>query len=683
VALSLAVDIGGTFTDLIGFDDSSGQIFQAKALSTPRDLADGVMACVQESGLALAEAHGFIHGSTVAINTAIEQTGARTALVVTRGTRDVYTIARGNRPEAYNIFFNPPRPLVPRRLTFEVDQRISADGEVLVPFEVEQATRVAREVVASGVEAVAVCFLHSYLDPTDETRMGEILRQAAPDAYVTLSHEIVREYREYERTSTSVLNAYVGPRCSAYIASIQQRLSEAGFGGRFLIMQSNGGVMSAEVARRVPVAMMESGPVGGVMAAARIGPKLGFPDVIAFDMGGTTAKTSLIENGEASIAQGYYIGGYAEGHPVTLPVVDIVEVGAGGGSIAWIDEVGAVKVGPQSAGAEPGPICYRRGGTQPTVTDANVVLGRIGADSFLGGTMPLDGQAAVEGIERRLSGHLGLDPIAAALGILRIAVAKMSLTVQGVSVERGYDPRSFALMAFGGAGPVHAVEIARELNIPRVIIPVLPAHFSALGLLTSDLRHDYVRTYYKPLLEADFAEVSRICDELIGEATRVLQAEGVASDAMTFQRWLDLRYVGQEFWLQVPLSQDELGGRDLESIRRRFDDMHDRRYGQASEGEPLELVNVRLTAWGRSHNVPLPTVHAERAQALIGTRPIYLQDARQPVDCAVYARPLLGAGQTVTGPAVMEEHASTTLLFEGDVATIADSGEIIIQVGDA
>ncbi len=680
MSLSLAVDIGGTFTDLFGYDDAAGRVFEAKLLSTPRDLAQGVMDCVRKSTLNLKEAEAFIHGSTVAINTAIEETGAKTALVVTRGTRDVYAIARGNRPEAFNIFFQRARPLVPRRWRLEIDQRITAEGEVIVPFDEAQARQVAQRIADSDVEAVAVCFIHSYLDPTDETRMGDLLRQICPDTYVSLSHDIVREYREYERTSTTVLNAYVGPRCSAYVSSIENELERQGFGGRFLVMQSNGGVMSGDVAKRVPVAMVESGPVGGVMAAARVGTRLGFDNVIAFDMGGTTAKTSLVEGGEPSIAQGYYIGGYASGHPVTLPVVDIVEVGAGGGSIAWIDEVGALKVGPQSAGAEPGPICYRRGGARPTVTDANVVLGRIGAASFLGGEMPLDLEAAKAGMQRELGANLDMDAVAAAHGIIQIAVAKMSLAVQGVSVERGYDPREFALVGFGGAGPVHAVEIARELNIPTVVIPVLPAHFSAVGLLTSDLRHDYVRTHYCPLPEADFQEMAGIFGELIAGAEQTLAGEGVPPANMSFQRWLDLRYVGQEFCLQLPVSADELAAADVPAIRRRFHELHDRRYGQAAEDEPLELINLRLTAWGRSGELPLPAVRNEPSDALVGSRPVYLTDPRRPIDCAVYARDKLGPGQTVSGPAVIEEHASTTLLFEHDVATIAESGEIVIKV---
>jgi N-methylhydantoinase A len=405
--------------------------------------------------------------------------------------------------------------------------------------------------------------------------------------------------------------------------------------------------------------------------------------VIAFDMGGTTAKTSLVKDGEVSVAQGYPIGGYASGHYVMLPVVDIVEVGAGGGSIAWIDEVGGLKVGPQSAGADPGPISYRRGGTEPTVTDANVVLGRIGASSFLGGEMPLDAEGAGAGIAGRLCAPLGLTPIEAAHGILKIAVAKMSLAVRGVSVERGYDPRDFALVGMGGAGPLHAPEIARDLHIPRVIIPNLPAHFSALGMLMTDLRHDYVRTYYRNLLEADLDEVRAIFNELIEDAGRTFESEGVDRPARSYQRFMDLRYLGQEFWLQIPVSEQEILGLEFDAIRARFDGMHDRRFGHAAQEEPLELVNLRLTARGARPKITFPKWSPSAGDAQTATRPIYLEDPNQQVECAVYRRDLLAPGARVNGPCVIEEYASTTVIFEGDRAQVAETGELLIEVGGA
>jgi len=679
--LSVAVDIGGTFTDLVAFDQTTGQVNQSKSLTTPAELSQGVWDCLDKAGIASKDADSIVHGSTVAINIAIEEKGAETALVVTRGTRDVYKIGRQNRPEAYNFSFRRPTPLVPRSRTFEADERLSAGGEVLRPLRTEDIEEIIAAVRASGAQAVAVCFLHSYADPAHEAEVGARLRAALPDVYVTLSHEIVREYREYERTSTTVMNAYIGPRSKEYVGQIEDRLIGDGFTGRFMIMQSSGGVMSPDTAKMLPVAMMESGPVGGVIAAAEVGRRLGFNNVIAFDMGGTTAKTSLIEAGEVSIAQGYHIGGEASGHPVMFPVVDIVEVGAGGGSIAWIDEFGALKLGPQSAGSVPGPICYRRGGTEPTVTDANVVLGRIGAASFLGGEMPLDAEGAAAGVAGRLGGPLGMSVPRAAHGVLEIAIAKMSLAVRGVSVERGYDPREFAMLATGGAGPVHAVAIARDLHIPTVIIPNLPAHFSALGMLMSDVRQDYVRTYYRPLLQADFAELSAIYDELAAVGEKTLDAAGVVPALRSYQVQFDLRYVGQEFALQVPVALDDVRRGSVEAVRAKFDEIHNRRFGHAAVDEPLELVNIRVIAVGERPKISFPDARATADEARVGSRPIHLDGTDTPIECAVYRRERLSAGAEVRGPCVIEEYASTTVLFEGDVMTVAATGEMIIQVG--
>jgi N-methylhydantoinase A len=682
MSFSIAVDIGGTFTDLLAFETETGRIFQAKCLSTPPDFAVGVLDAVNKAQVELGKVESFVHGSTVAINTAIERTGAKTALVVTRGTRDVYQIGRGNRPESYNILFQRPEPLALPGLTFEVDQRTTAWGEALVPFDEAQATEVARRLVESKAESVAICFLHSYQEPADEVRMGEIIRKLSPSTFVTLSHDIARKYGEYERMSTTVLNAYIGPKTSKYISNLEQLLEKDGFRGRLLIMQSNGGLMSAGAAKRVPVWMMESGPVGGVIAAAQVSTSLGFENSIAFDMGGTTAKASLIHGREPSIAEGYYIGGYASGHPAMLPVVDIVEVGTGGGSIAWIDEVGALKVGPRSAGAAPGPICYGRGGTRPTVTDANVVLGRIGAESFLGGEMRLDREAATAAMEE-LGRPLGLDATATALSIVDIAVAKMSLAVRGVSVERGFDPRDFALVGMGGGGPVHSLAIARQLHIPTVIIPVLPAHFSALGMLMSDLRHDYVRTHLVPLEKLDFVELKATVAEMIEEGRTILKGERVAESAMSFQPLLDLRYEGQEFSIQVPVSAEEIGGAQMAAIRSRFDAIHDRSFGHAAPDEPLEVVNVRVTARGMREKLRMPAVASKGKAAPTGSRKVCLERADRFVECAVYSRPALPAGAKIDGPALIEEYGSTTVMFEGDHATVSETGEIIVRVGGA
>jgi N-methylhydantoinase A len=682
MTLDVGVDIGGTFTDLFAVDGASGEVFQAKSLTTPHDLSEGVFACLEKASIPAAAIGTLVHGSTVAINIAIERTGARSALVVTQGTRDVYTIGRGNRPDAYNPFFKRPKPLIPRSLTFEVSERKLASGDTLTALAEDHARQIAEQVQSAGVDAVAVCFLHSYADPEHEELMGRVLRSALPEAHVSLSNEIVREYREYERMSTTALNAYIGPRASEYLSQIEGGLAERQFTGRFLVMQSNGGVMSPETARRTPVAMMESGPVGGVIASVHVGEAMGFEDVITFDMGGTTAKSSLIRGAEPTIAHGYHIGGYASGHPAMLPVVDIVEVGAGGGSVAWIDEVGSLKVGPRSAGADPGPICYRRGGTEPTVTDANVILGRIGAESFLGGEMALDTEGARAGIDAQLGG-LGLGVTEAAIGIVRLAVANMVLAVRGISVERGYDPRDFVLMAQGGNGPLHALEIARELSIPTVVVPRLPAIFSAVGMLMADLRHDYVQTHYTSLANAELPELAAMFDELVALGSERLHSEGVDEAARTFERSLDLRYAGQEFALPIPVAPAELLAGDAAAVRARFDAAHQHRYGYATPEEEVEMVNLRVVARGARERPVLPSAPGTGEEALTGRRSVWFADPAAPVDCAVYARERLKIGDVVAGPAVIEEHSSTTLLWPGDEARVAAGEELIVAVGGA
>ena len=680
MSLVVALDIGGTFTDLVAFDLTAGTISQAKSSTTPYDLAVGIRRTLEKSGLSIAAIETFVHGSTVAINTAIERTGARTALLVTQGMRDVYQIGRGNRPESYNLFFKRPKPLVPRRDTFEIVERLNAAGEVVTVFDQDRAVDTAKGLADHDFAAVAVCLIHSWANPDHEIAVGEVLAQQVPKLFRSLSHEILREYREYERMSTTVLNAYVGPKVSKYLQDLEDLLRQGGFAGQLLIMQSNGGSMSPATAKRIPVATMESGPVGGMIAAAEITKDLGYTNVIAFDMGGTTAKVSLIQDNKTTIAQGYFVGGYQSGHPVMYPVVDIVEVGAGGGSIAWLDEVGALKVGPRSAGGYPGPVCYGEGGLEPTVTDANVVLGRLIADRFLGGEMQLDTAAARQAIKTKLADPLSLTVEEAALGIIRIAVAEMSLAVRSVSVGRGHDPRDFAMVGFGGAGPLHAAEIARELSIPVLIIPRVPGHFSAFGMLLADLRHDYVRTYYKALSECDFAAVEDIFATMEAEGRELLESESVTPERMAFQRFLDMRYVGQEFPIQTPVSAADLARRDPQVLRAAFDRIHDRRFGHKAADEPVEVVNLRLTATGQRERSRFPTVTTQSSQALIGHRPIVLDDPSNPVSCPVYDRDKLGSGDVVKGPAAIVEYASTTILFSGDALSVAPSGELVIRL---
>ncbi len=673
---TLAVDIGGTFTDLIGYDARARRFLHAKSLSTPRDLVDGILACVQRSGADLSDATQVVHGTTVAINTVLETKGARTGLMVTRGTRDVYSIGRGNRPDAYNLLFRRPRPFVPRSLTFEVPERVLATGEVATPLDEDQVIAACAKLREAGVEAVAVCFLHSYVNPEHERRAGDLIRRELPDTYVSLSHEILREYREYERTSTTVVNSYIGPVVSRYIESLDGRLRDREFRGELWIMQSSGGVMAPGTAAQRPVAMMESGPVGGIVASAQVGRGLGFGNVIAFDMGGTTAKASLIRDSVPTVTDGYYIGGYAEGHPVLSPVVDVIEVGTGGGSIAWIDEVGALKVGPRSAGADPGPICYCRGGTEPTITDANVALGRIRPSAFMGGEFNLDAGLGLAGIAERVAQPLGLDPLAAAHGIVAIAIAKMSLAVREVSVAKGYDPRDFVLIASGGAGPLHAAAIARELHIPQVIVPRFPGHFSAVGMLLTDQRHDLVQTIYARLDQLDTDRTRATYDRMAGRLGELIDAERLRIEA-----FLDMRYAGQDFTLPVPVDRQDLADDGLRRIRRRFDEVHQRRYGHSAPDERAEVVNLRVTGLGRRERPDL--VDAPRpgnASPAPDRALVHFEAGGEPVSAPIFAREGLAPGYELEGPALVEEYASTTVLFAGDRVTVADSLELVIDV---
>ena len=677
--LVVAIDIGGTFTDLIGFDEKAQQFVQAKSLTTPAHLVQGIIDCLRKSGIEASAIDELIHGSTIAINTLIERTGAKTALVVTRGTRDVYIIGRGNRPEAYNLLFHKHQPLVSRRLTREVEERLLASGEEHQPLSRASVQAACDLLAAEGVEAVAVCFLHSYLNPAHERVAGEMIRKALPNAYVSLSHEILREYREFERMSTTVVNAFIGPKVGGYVKSLKSNLGEIGFAGNLSIMRSNGGVMTPEVATERPVAMMESGPVGGIIAAAQVGLSLGLQNVISFDMGGTTAKASLIRDGEPTLAPGYYVGGYAGGHPVMLPMIDVVEVGAGGGSIAWIDDIGALKVGPQSAGADPGPICYRGGGTEPTITDANVVLGRLDPDNFLGGQMKLDAEGAARGIAEKIAKPLKMDTVAAAQAIVDIAITKMSLAVREVSVAKGYDPRDFALVASGGAGPLHVIAIARELHIPTVIVPLFPSHFSALGMLLADERHDFIRTDYSDLATVDFAELVKVYDEMVAEAKASLRHTRGADE----QIQLDLRYVGQEFTLAVPVTLAQLKAGKRELIRTAFDALYEHRYAHHSPDEPVEMVNIRLGVIGKRPKLKFPRLGKSSTVAVSHRSDVYFTDTNKPVQCPVYQRTALKAGARIVGPALIQEHGTTTVLFRKDECKVAPSGELIIKLGNA
>jgi N-methylhydantoinase A len=678
----IGVDIGGTFTDLVGY--RNGELVLAKTLTTPSNPTAGVVTALESAKTKLAELDEFLHGSTMAINTVLERKGAKTALLTTEGFRDVYEIGRGNRPDAFDINFQRPQPLVPRNLRYEVRERLDARGAVVTPIDKMQLLALGKKLMAEGIDSVAICFLHSYANPVHEAEAGRILREAYPDLFVTLSHEILREFREYERTSTTVLNAYVGPRVKRYLQTLESHLRDRGFDGGIHIMRSNGGSMSLAHAAIEPVSMMESGPVAGMIGAGHVARLLGIDQAIGFDMGGTTAKATLIVDGVPAIEEGYYIGGYSTGQPMQLPVVAIVEVGAGGGSIAWRDGAGGLHVGPRSAGADPGPVCYGNGGTEPTVTDANLVLGRLNAHRFLGGNMALEQSGAAKAISAQIGDAIGLSTREAALGVIRIADSAMALAVRAVSVRKGVDPRDTTMIAFGGAGPVHAAALCKEINIPRLVIPKMPGNFSALGMLLAPWRHDFVRTMIGVLGKLDPDWVSAAFEELANGASMQISKDELDLGKAVFEYAADLRYRGQEHSISVPLSEPAALYAANADVRGKFDALHDLRYGHAAAGEVIEVVNLRLTVTvargGDSVDEFLAARFEPEAARPEEVREVIYEDPDSPQSARILWRPCLAPGFSVTGPAVIEEPNSTTVIFPGDVATITEHGHIMISI---
>ena len=684
--LRLAADIGGTFTDVAAFDERTRRLLLGKSLSTPRAMVEGIEAGVTKAGTAFSEAGLFLHGSTVAINTMLERTGARTALVTTRGFRDVYEIGRINRPDAYNLFFQKHVPLVPREHCYEVTERLYADGRVCKPLDEAELHALADRLAQERIEAVAILFLHCYRNPAHELRAKEILQQRLPGVFVSASHELSQEYREFERCSTVVANAFIGPRVQRYLTEIGERITAEGFKGTFLVVQSTGGLFELDKARSECIRILESGPASGVIGTQALCHALGMDNAIAFDMGGTTAKAGVILNGRALTTGHALIGSYDRALPIQVATIDIFEVGTGGGSIARVEHGGALHVGPRSAGAEPGPACYGRGGSEPTITDANLLLGRLGADRFLGGEMKLDFAAAEGAMKSRIAEPLGLSTTEAANGILRIAATKMSYAVKGVTTERGLDAGSFALVAYGGAGPLHATAVAREIGIRNVIIPRAPGHFSAFGMLFSDLRYDFVRTWFISLDNLDFDAFEAVYRELEREGRAAIAASAISPRDIVVQRAFDMRYVGQEHSVTVEIPQEHFDNKDRSAIKVLFDAVHAQRYGTSAPDEPAEIASVRTTVTGIVEKPGIEQIDrgesAPPAAARTGTRKAYF-DGAGFVDTPTFARAELLAGNRIQGPALIEEHASTTVVLPGDSVEVDAIGNLVISISGA
>ena len=652
----IGVDIGGTFTDVAVLDEESGRAGIAKVSTTPRDFGaaviEGTRAAMEEYRIAPGAVTLLSHATTIVTNALLEAKGANVALVATRGFRDVLELRRSARADLYDLFQNAPAVLVPRRQRLEVTERIDAQGEVVTPLDEAEIDALIGAIRGlDGVDAIAVCLVFSFLNDVHEQRIGERLRAAFPGTPVFLSSEILPEIREFERTSTTAVCAYVGPVLTSYL----ERL-EAALAGLELpplhVMGSNGGVLDVAGAIRMPASAVESGPAAGVIAAQRLGEQIGRPNLISFDMGGTTAKASLIENGRIETTSEYEVGGqgnvgrwlHGTGHPIRVPVIDLAEVSAGGGSIAWIDPGGALRVGPESAGAEPGPACYGLGGDRPTVTDANVVLGYLSRTHLLGGRLPIDAAAAEAAVRARVADPVGHGVMEAAAGIVSVVNHGMAEALRIVSVERGHDAREFSLVAFGGAGPVHAAALAEELDIPEVIVPPIPGGFSALGLVATDLRRDWSHTFYSPVESIDLDALNRRLEELEGRAEAMLRDAGVPDSRRVIERAADCRYTKQAYELTVPLAAGTVTREALDALAGEFHAQHRRTYGHENPNESVQMVNVRVTATGR---MPRVEFHAETAGATAQgsgapvEREVWFGE---PVRCPVIGRHDLAAG---------------------------------------
>jgi N-methylhydantoinase A len=689
MAWRIGVDIGGTFTDVALVEEASGRIGVAKVPTTPGNLAQGVLAALDSAmprhGVEPAEVGLLSHATTVVTNAILQERGARAALVTTRGFRDVLELRRSARADLYDLFQDAPATLIPRQRRFEITERVAADGTVVTPLaegEIAPLVAILREARA---EAVAVSLLFSFLNPTHEARLGGALRAALPGVPVYLSSEVLPEIKEFERTSTTAVCAYVGPILASYLEELEQATRSKRL-PRLYVMGSNGGILEAAEAVSMPAVAVESGPAAGVVAAALMARQTGRENLISFDMGGTTAKASLIREGQYETTPEYEVGGGASGsrwmhgtgHPIRVPVIDLAEVSAGGGSIAWVDRAGALRVGPKSAGAEPGPVCYGRGGVEPTVTDCDLLLGYLDKGSLLGGDLPIDYAAAVNAVRSKLAEPLGVDARAAAAAVIDVVNHAMAEALKIVSVQRGHDPRRLTLAAFGGAGPLHAAALADELGISEIICPPIPGAFSALGLIGTDFKRDYVRTVYATTANVDPADLEAAFAALEKEGAAMLHRAGIAPDHRRFVRTLDARYERQSYELAIPAPGRGIDREALAAIAEAFHDRHRATYGHDNREEPVQLVSVRVSAIGA---IPPLTVRANTApmgtDAVKGERELWFRQGGA-VTAKVYDRARMPAGLAAPGPAVIESLESTILVPPDRLAKMTEDGFVVL-----
>lgn len=678
--MRVATDVGGTFTDLVCIDDTGVRI--AKSDTTPPNFEQGVLNAVDKAQLDPSEIDDFVHGTTVVINALLSRRGVKTGLITTRGFRDVLEIARGNRPDLFNFAFDKPAPFVPRYLRHEVTERLDYRGEMVTPIQLDELADIVAQMKQEGVEAIAISFLHAYVNPEHEVSATNKIKELWPEVSVIASHKVCGEWREYERTSTAVLSAYVHPIAEKYLASLEEKMEGRGLANRPFIMRSNGGIATVAGAQNDPISMVESGPASGVLGAAALGRQIGEPNLIVLDIGGTTAKTALIGDGQARITTEYKIewNRTNPGYPIRTPVVDLVEIGNGGGSIAWIDEGGRMHVGPQSAGSMPGPAAYGRGGTEPTTTDANLLLGRINPELFLGGEQEPDFENARNAFQK-LADKLGGTAEDVARGVIRIANANMVNALKLVSLNKGYDPREFPLIAFGGGGAMHAVALAEELMVPKVIIPVNSSVFSAWGMLMCDLRRDYLRTHVTELDASHLSEISETFERMGEEARAESIAEGMPSESLRVERFADMRYNGQEHTVKVPFPDGQITEASLKEANEAFHIAHEREY-TFRQDVGVEIVNFHIVVFSDIDKQPLPLkpksgLNVEQAKK--GTRRVDFDEAGIH-DADIYDWRALEPDMSIVGPAVIEDPTATLVITPGKRATMDGYGNIHIDM---
>jgi N-methylhydantoinase A len=675
--IRFAIDTGGTFTDIVVFDERVGTFSMDKALTTPHNTLEGVVAAIAKAKIDLRDVQRFfVHGSTTALNALLERKGVRTAYLATKGFRDVPEIMRFNRPEMYNPKYHKPAQIVPRNLRFEVTERMDSRGEVLVPLDESELRGIARTLRKESIAALAICFLHSFKNSAHEQRAREVILEEFPQLSVALSSLVAAEHREFERGMTTILNAYLAPVVERWIGDLQRELKARGFAGEIVLTKSDGGGLTADSARSSAINMLLSGPAGGVIGGAYMATLIGQPNLITMDVGGTSFDIALIKKGVAAVQRETKVSGY----PILISNLDIRTIGAGGGSLARIDPAGALQVGPESAGAVPGPMCYGRGGVQPTVTDALLINGFIDPNNFLGGAISLDLGAATKGITEQVGRPLGLDLHRASSGILRIVMSNMAEAIKDIAAESGDDPRDFAMLCFGGGGPLFGAYLMDELSLPAAIVPILPAGFSAWGMLMIDLRHDVAKTIAQPLSRVTLADLERQFVALEDQGKALLRREGVPEERWQFVRTADMRYLGQEHSVSVPIPAQLAGQDSATTMFEAFENVYEAVYGYRL-GAPADVVTLRVKSVGK---IPAPNLrpiargNADPTQALIGMRLVYDFLDIEPQEFRLFDRARLLADDRVDGPALIVEPTTTTVVRQHHTCNVDRVGSLLV-----